>query len=409
MRTLIIASLLLVPATARAGGYVIPNENARDLALSESAVAAQSGAEAIFINSAALAGQEGLNISGALELLVNRTDWSDPDLGDASLNQQMNTPPTAAISYGRRIDRDKAWGVGAGFGVPGGGSLVWPEGWAGREAIQSVKQQVFAVGAGAAIQPLPYIKIGASYLRYQVVEELHQSVNYLDHFGDAGLAMSGGANAFGVAIEARAPQVPLTLAVTYKHSADLRLEGDAHFTAVPPGLQAMLHDQGVTEDLTIPNEWFFGAAYEVMPRLRVMAAVNLEGWHVYKEDRFIGADGFTVAVPRNYEDAYVIRLGGEWEKPAFAPALTLRAGFLRSMSPQPTDTVSPSLTDGDSTAFSIGAGLAVMANLRVDIGWQHAIFDDVKATGPDAFPGTYQTNVDLVSLGFNWRSDLGAK
>jgi hypothetical protein len=31
----------------------------------------------------------------------------------------------------------------------------------------------------------------------------------------------------------------------------------------------------------------------------------------------------------------------------------------------------------------------------------------VKAEGADAFPGTYKTNVDLISLGVNWHSDLG--
>ena len=28
------------------------------------------------------------------------------------------------------------------------------------------------------------------------------------------------------------------------------------------------------------------------------------------------------------------------------------------------------------------------------------------ATGSEAFPGTYKTQADLVSLGVNWRSDL---
>ena len=34
MRNLIVAILILVPAAALAGGYVVPNINARDLALS---------------------------------------------------------------------------------------------------------------------------------------------------------------------------------------------------------------------------------------------------------------------------------------------------------------------------------------------------------------------------------------
>src|SRR5512140_1978929 len=199
MRTLIIVATIVVPAAASAGGYVIPNETPRDLGLSQAAVAAETGAEALFLNPAALAGQQGLDVSAAGELLVNRTEWSDPSLGSASLIPQANTPPTAAISYGAKLDNGMAWGAGIGFGVPAGGSLKWPNGWAGQESIQSVSQQVFAIGAGGAFQPLPFLKLGVTFLRFQAVEELHQSINYLDHYGDAGLAMSGGANSFGVA------------------------------------------------------------------------------------------------------------------------------------------------------------------------------------------------------------------
>lgn len=406
MRTLIIAATILVPAAAAAGGYVIPNETPRDLGLSQAAVADQTGAEAIFLNTAALAGQDGFDATAAGELLVNRTDWSDPSLGSASLITQANTPPTAAISYGAKLSNGMAWGAGVGVGVPAGGSLKWPNGWAGQEAIQSVSQMVFAIGGGAAFQPLPFLKLGASYLRFQAVEELHQSINYLDHYGDAGLAMSGGANGFGLAAEVKIPTIPLKIGVTYSHSADLMLEGDAHFTAVPVAFQTLLHDQGVTEKLTIPNVLFVGAAYEVKPNLKVMAAYDFERWSTYKSDTFVGADGFTVSVDRNYNNAHVFRLAGEWVKLPFLPALTARAGVLRSLSSQPTDTLSPSLTDGNSTAVSLGAGYNVTPGLRVDLGYQHAFFDDVTATGSEAFPGTYKTQVDLVSLGVNWRSDL---
>jgi long-chain fatty acid transport protein len=410
MRTLIIVATILAPAAAAAGGYVIPNETPRDLALAQAAVADQTGAEAIFLNTAALAGQEGFDATVAGELLVNRTDWSDPSLDpsqrSASLITQANTPPTAAISYGARLANGMGWGAAIGVGVPAGGSLKWPNGWAGQETIQSVSQLVFAIGGGAAFQPLPYLKIGASYLRFQAVEELHQSINYIDHYGDAGLAMSGGANSFGVAAELKVPTLPLKIGVTYSHSGDLALSGHAHFDPAPAPFQPMIHDQAVTEHLTIPNVLFVGAAYQVKPNLKVMAAYDFERWSTYKSDMFVGADGFTVTVVRNYNNAHVFRLAGEWVKLPFLPQLTARAGLLRSLSDQPTDTLSPSLTDGNSTAISLGAGYNITPGLRVDLGWQHAFFDDVTATGSEAFPGTYKTQVDLVSLGVNWRSDL---
>src|SRR6185369_5995745 len=124
----------------------------------------------------------------------------------------------------------------------------------------------------------------------------------------------------------------------------------------------------------------------------------------YKEDKFVGSDGFSVSVPRNYTNSKVIRIGGEWKGVPFLPQLTLRAGILRSISDQPTDTLSPSLTDASVWAPSIGAAFHVMSNLSVDIAYQHAFFDTVTANPmSEAFPGTYKTNVDTVSLGIYWR------
>jgi long-subunit fatty acid transport protein len=65
------------------------------------------------------------------------------------------------------------------------------------------------------------------------------------------------------------------------------------------------------------------------------------------------------------------------------------------------DTVSPSLTDGSSWAFSVGAGYNILPHLRVDVGYQHAFFDTVTASGTEAFPGSYDTHVDLLSIGIN--------
>ena len=96
----------------------------------------------------------------------------------------------------------------------------------------------------------------------------------------------------------------------------------------------------------------------------------------------------------------------------FLPALTMRAGLLRSISDQPKGTVSPSLTDGNSWAISLGGGYNINDALRLDVGYQHALFDSVTASGMSqsgivAFGGTYDTSVDLLSIGVNWRTDLG--
>ncbi|HEY1551104.1 MAG TPA: outer membrane protein transport protein [Kofleriaceae bacterium] len=404
MRKLLFLAATAIPTAAYAGGYNIPIENARTLGLSQADLADQTGAEAIFENPAALAGQVGLDISGSLEWLDNRTDWSN-DGQSASLLSHFNSPPAAAISFGDVLPNDMMWGAGVGFHVPAGGSINWPAGWPGQEYIQSVDQKVYQLTAGAGFQPLPFLSIGAAYVRYQITEELHQEVNFIDHYGDAGIGMSGGSNTFLLSANGKLPWIPLSLAVSFKYKGSTQIDGNAHFTDVPPAFTTTLQDQSVTEQIALPSELHAGAAYEIIPDLTVMAEFTNEFWSVYHSDTFIGDTGFTVTVPRDYNDTQVYRLAGEWKNVPFLPQLTLRLGALRSISSQPTATVSPSLTDGDSTAISIGAGFDIIPDLRIDLGYQHAFFDSVTASGTETLPGTYKTQVDLLSLGINWRFD----
>jgi len=406
MRKLILATSLLAPAAAHAGGYLIPNANARTLALSQADLANQTGAETIFFNPAGLADQVGLDVSGSLMWLDNRTDWSDPTLGSASLLSHANIPLAGAVSFGDVLPNDMTWGVGAGFNIPAGGSLHWPQGWPGQEFVQSVDQKVYAFTFGAGFSPIRWLSLGAAYVHYQTTEELHQAINFVSNFGDAGVAMAGGSDTFQLSAQGQVPTIPLHLAVSFLYKATPTLTGNAHFTDVPPAFTTTLQDQSVTQRFVMPSILSAGASYEVYPDLTVMFTFNQEFWSIYHSDTFVGSTGFTVTVPRNYNDAQVYRLAGEWAHVPFLPQLTLRLGALRSISSQPTDTLSPSLTDGDSWAISVGGGFDILPTLRVDLGYQHAFFDSVTATGMDAFPGTYKTNVDLLSVGINWRWDF---
>jgi long-subunit fatty acid transport protein len=406
MRTLILTATILVPTAASAGGYLVPSMNPRDLALGGVAVADQTGPEATFLNTADLSSQEGLGIGVAGALASNRTDWSDPGLGQSSLSQS-STPPALAISYGEKLPFDQAWGIGVGFGVPGGGSVIWKDNWPGQETVRSVKTQVFGFGAGAAFQLLPYFRFGVNYVRYQATEEIHQALNYLDRIGDAGIGLSGGGNSIGVATEILPPKVPLKIGITYQHSSTIGFTGHAHFTDVPPAFQPMLHDQPISEDFLMPDLVRAGVAFEATPGLRLMASYSFEHWSQYQSDHFVGDGGFNAVVPRNYNNVHTVGVAGEWVHMPFLRQLTARAGVTRNVgSDQPTDTVGPSLTDGSRWTLSIGAGYDILPRLRVDVGFEHQLLDSVTATGMDALPGTYKTSVDFVSVGINWRMDL---
>src|SRR5262249_31224734 len=250
-------------------------------------------------------------------------------------------------------------------------------------------------------------------LWYRLTEKLVQRLNFIDTTGTATLGLSGGAVTYGLSGEFHVPQVPLTIGIDYRHQAPVTLSGNAHFEDVPPSFSSALQDQPVTEHVTVPNQLFAGLAYDIPMAaengsVRVMGTFTYERWQSYGSDTFVGTkppqDPLVITVPRNYNDAYVYRFAGEWSKVPFHKPLTLRLGFQRSISEQPTDTISPTLTDGNSWVISGGAGYEITPQLRADIGYQLAIFDWVKATGIKAFPGSYKTHANLLSIGVTYRT-----
>ena len=146
----------------------------------------------------------------------------------------------------------------------------------------------------------------------------------------------------------------------------------------------------------MPPELNLGLSWQATPHLEVLVGFTLEGWHVYKADDFVGDKGFSVHVARNYNDAYDYRLGVEYAGDPALRGLSLRAGAFRSVSEQPSDTLSPSLSDASSWNGSVGVGYQVLKGLRADLAYQYSRFDSVTASGTDALPGTYRTRVNLV-------------
>jgi long-subunit fatty acid transport protein len=407
MRKLIVA-LLLAPAAAFAGGYAIPNENARSLGLAQADVAAQTGPEAAYQNAAALAGQEGLGVTANLEMIYNRTTWSDPTLGTASLKPHANFPPMLAVAYGGKIGSgDMAYGLGVAFLVPAGGSLFWPTGWPGAGRIQSVDQKVYLTQFSGGFQPIPGIKVGASFLYYRITESLVQQLDFIDTTGQASLGLGGNAYSFGLSGQFDVPNIPLAFGIDYRHHAAAVISGNAHFDNVPPSFASQLQDQGASEHITVPNQLFVGAAYDIaLPAksdLKLMATFTLERWIEYGSDTYVGDKGLVITVPRDCHNTQIYRIAGEYSHLPFLPPLTLRLGFERSISPQSSDLLSPTLTDADSTVITVGAGFNFTPGLRFDVGYQYAFFDTVTATGPEAFPGSYDTHVHLLSAGLTWQ------
>ena len=402
MRNLFVTALLLAPAAAFAGGYAVPNTNARDLSMAGSVVAGQEDATAAYVNPAALAGMEGLSVVANGTMIDFRSTWSSFD-GNSGTESNLKPayPPSIFASYGGKVN-GMGWGVGAGFNIPFGGNVYWPGNWPGRFSIITVNRRAYGMYLTGGFQPVPQIKVGGGLIYYRTTEELAQAFNFLGQEGGAALGTSGDKLSFDLSAEITPIiGVPLTIGVDYKHKADQTLTGHAHFDNAPAALGPNTLDQSVTHDLTLPNLLNVGIAYRVLPNLLLTGAWTFDRFIVYKQDLFVGSLGTTVQVNRDYKNGHTFRLGAEMED--LIPKLTLRAGVLRDITPTRPEALSPTIPDSDVTAVALGLGYNVSPGLAVNATYFHAFYDKVSTVGAEVFPGNFETRANIVTIGISYR------
>lgn len=399
------AAASLLPAAAFAGGYLVPNVNPRDLGASGSLVASQNTAEAVYVNPAALAGQDGLSIVANATLIDFSSSWTDisgqfSQQSPVDLTHKAAFPPSLFASYGMKLGGFPI-GFGAGVNVPAGGLVYWPGDWPGRFYVTTVNRRVYGIYLTGGIQPIKQVKLGGGLIYYRTTEHLTQALNFLAYESGAELGAAGGKVSYDLSAEITPfDGIPFTFAIDYKHKADQILTGHAHFDTVPASLVSKSLDQPLTHALTVPNLLNLGAAYSILPVLRVTAAYTFDRFIVYQQDLFAGTLGTSVLVPRRYHNGYTFRLGGEYD---VFPGLSVRAGVLRDIAPSNTDVLNPSIPDANSTAFSLGASYNFTPGLALHAAYFFDKEDTTTTTSGEAFPGSYATHASIYSLGLTYR------
>ena len=426
MKTLIVRFLALaLPTAAFANGYDVPNVNPRDLAVGSSFVAAQEDAAATYVNPAALARLDGLSLSLGGSILDNRTTWNAPagsGLAGSPTDSVMSAvfPVSLFASYSGVV-AGHGLGFGVGFNVPAGAHVFWPDGWAGRERVIKVDRRVYAFYASAGLEIVKQLRVGGGLVVYRGVEDLLLGIG--PGGGTARLSAAGNKASFDLSLELTPfDDIPLTIAVDYKHQAIMNLTGTAHF-AVAPTLQGTLQDQDASHVLPYPNQFHVALAYKLIPPLTLGFTYTLSRYVIYANDFFQPTKPLPdpIVVPRNYGNGYTLRFGAEW---LATRHLALRAGFERDISglpkvsgasPLTSPTFSPTLPDSNSWIGAVGAGWKFARNFSISAAFFYAKMDDVQstattntATGP--FPGLYNTHVFVYSLGlvYNWMPGEGA-
>ena len=196
------------------------------------------------------------------------------------------------------------------------------------------------------------------------------------------------------------PTADLSIGLSYRGSVKIDAEGTADFT---PNYAALNFPAGdAAASLELPATGFAGIAYKVTKELTLEADYQYIGWSSYKELKvdFKKNNSSSVA-PKNYNDTYIIRLGGEYDLGCWK----LRGGVYFDNSPVETEHLEPLLPDADRIGYNLGFGYQLTEDLHVDVAYLFIKFFERKAenTIPEnSFDGTYKSIANLLGVNFEY-------
>ena len=433
MRALLVAALLLVPATALANPPDTYGFGSRETAMGNAAAADVQGFGANYYNPAALVRSRGLSLS----------------FGYFRADHHLNT-------NGQDNGVDPVKGINAGLVVPGtiakipfafGLGLHLPDDRISRvralrqeqprwELYDNRNQRLF-LAANLAIEPIPHLQIGGglsfmSSTRGQLnitgsADIFSPDDSQLRHEVDADLTAVRYPQA-GVRIEVTDD---LALAIVYRGQFKLALDLDAHLAGDVKGITTALYDlETHSVNNFLPQQAVLGGSWRFAKTIRGSFDATWINWSAYEPpvaqvnvvlDIPPPAGGFPAGitpptspakariVPLKMHDRLVPHFGVEWE------ALTtrrfqgfLRAGYEFQKTPIEPQTGITNYIDRDRHTFSFGLGVtardlasqlpaAVSLDLHAAIS---ALIDDTtyKSSAAD-FVGDYTAGGTIVNLG----------
>lgn len=200
------------------------------------------------------------------------------------------------------------------------------------------------------------------------------------------------------------------LALTARAPFDMKFKGDLKTDNMlpPPFLPPSVAESDLDTTFQFPTIIALGYGLQVTETVRVEANVEWLQFSRYKTmvvktgQNAALADALGLAkAPQNWNDTWTFGLGGEW---GFAPAWTLRAGYLYLQSPTPDSTFAPSALDVNQSVVSMGLGYTVNQH-GLDLAYALGLFETRRGknrANNGYYAGDYEFEGHLVALTYTY-------
>lgn len=412
-----IAVCLLCPAifgttAALAGGYFLPHQTARGVALSNALTAGVNDPSAVYYNPAALSEVEGnqLLLTGSYINVINSVENS----GHETSNRRAHNF-TGSFFGNYHIPRS-ALTLGIGLYTPFGLMTSYAPGFT-RFAARETELKTYYLTPAVSWNPSKFFSVGGGVSFIHATAVLSRSLCFVSVPGGCGaeekLRIADSANAYsynaGVLMK---PTDAVKIGFSYRGRADLHFDNAK--TKVK-GVFGPAKAKANVRPIPLPPVIDAGIFWQFTPSWGAEFVYEYQRWSEFNDIKASFSPALppgisSFVLPRKWKNTNTLRLGSfyrltkDWE---------LRGGIGLEESPIPNKTLNPAIPGADLLTLNAGVGYK-WEKIFIDLGYQAVFYKTRKVTNSElegaaapflGAPGKdkYVTFNNFVSLSLGYR------
>jgi long-chain fatty acid transport protein len=397
---LILLSVIMM-GTLYAGGFQLNEHGARAMGLGGAFTAVADDPSAVYFNGAGLTQLEGWNFMVGTALIAPSSSFRGvaPQITEYKTSPQIFVIPNGYATY--RINRD--WAVSLGVDVPFGLATEWPLNWPGRYLALQTDVRAYTISADVAYKLLNNLSLSAGLQYSRADVTITEQSPQTPFPGDAYVKLTGKDNAafgykFGILYK---PIDRLSFGASFHSQIKYDFKGSALTTGATQ-LASEFPAGNISANITTPLNFTVGAAYEIIPELRISADYQYVGWSSYDTLAIDFANVPRIASPRLYDNSYIIRFGAEYK---YSRDLSFQGGIYYDNNPVKPEFLNPSLPDANRICFSLGLNYKFTSNFSAGASYLFIRGSELTVTnskefysGNTPFNGTYNSYANLGSI-----------
>ena len=399
-KTLAIASL--IPSLLSAGGFQVNLQGNKQTGMGHLGTSFYLGAASAYFNPAMM-GMDSNKFSFSLgsSFIMSDVTYQSQETGISE--ETDNDVSTPFYFYGTYKVNDKV-AVGLAAYTPYGSSVNWGKDWTGKNLIQEITLRAIYFQPTVSYTINDKLSVGAGltavFGSFEIDRALPAPIG-----NDNSVHLEGDETGMGfnVGIHYQLTE-KLSVGATYRSKVDIELEdGEATFD-VDPSLAAGFPDGQFAADLPLVATSTIGIAYQVSDKLLVSVEGSFVEWGDYESLDFDFENNTSTLDdsenPRNYEDAIIIRVGGQY---TLNSQLQLRLGAYYDESPIQDEYFNPETPNSTNLALTGGLSYMPIANLSIDV--STILISGEERTSeysPENFGGKYKSSSIIPGIGLSY-------